>query len=401
MKPSPRNPFPTNLASDGEIHALRVGDVALAVDDRRALLERVRAGEAVTIEVDATTFAQRPTPNRNFVRFKHGALGALARSFRGVPFQRNHSTDVEDRGGTVIESKLERIDVKGEPVAVFRQTLRLVKPWAVEGVLDGTIDRFSIAWRGGHREALCTICGKRMLSGDCPHFPGQVVVDEKTGAGRVAEIEYQSAEGVEVSAVSVPAVVGTEIEDIRNALAAARSVVPQKEIEMGEIAVKLGLSVEATEKEILAEMSKREVLSETVKAALADVEERAAKAEAKLADAEAQRLAERRVCVVERAVAEGRLIKGEDGTPARANFDRFVAFAEQSVDLAESTLPLMPRIVPLGTPSQSATADPIAKTVIGEPTLGLSDAEKNAARQMGLGEDQMLAAKRRRLGMEE
>lgn len=253
-------PLPTNLDTPLKPHALRSQGAPVA--DPKQLLADVRAGKLVELEVDVVAFIQRPEPNRNFTRFKPSILGKLAASYAGCPFQRNHSTAVEDRGGTILSSRCANVrgGAGGEEDPAFEMTVKLTKPWAVEGVLDGTIDRFSIAWLPtGDIE--CSICGEPMVNRygftfpACDHVPGeeyeidaagkpypkvprgpgdypllppgrQGAPKPRTGAGssmkRLCELVYTAAEGTEVSAVSVPAVVGTEIDDVRAALALAR-----------------------------------------------------------------------------------------------------------------------------------------------------------------------------------
>lgn len=175
--------------------------------ERRGLLERLRAGERLELGAEVVGFLQRETPNRNFVRFRAGILPSFSTSFRGVPFLRNHDgRDIAARGGKVVDTTFEHRD---DGTKAIRFRLHLVKDWAVEGFLDGTIDRFSIGWaRTG--PVLCSLDDKPLWGpGCCSHWPGDVV------EGRVCEVLYTGAEGTELSAVNVPAVVGTGIESVR------------------------------------------------------------------------------------------------------------------------------------------------------------------------------------------
>lgn len=175
--------------------------------ERKELIARVRAGEVIELELEAVTFIQRETPNRNFVRIAPKILSAFAKSFAGQPFLRDHAQDEQQaRGGTIITSKLEAGD-EGEKQ--IRMRLKLVKPWAVESALDGTLDRFSIGW---HRTSPsdCSICKGPWLAPTCDHWPG--LLDAKTG--KVAELIVTGADGTEASGVNVPAVLGTRIESI-------------------------------------------------------------------------------------------------------------------------------------------------------------------------------------------
>lgn len=210
--------------ADGGVIELRSGGQKIAADDRKALLERVRAGEHVELEFDARTFIQRETPNRNFVRFKASILKKLARSFAGVPFLRDHDKrSLEARGGTITASELVQ-DTDGD---AFHMTIRAVKPWAVEGLLDGTIDRFSIgAVPTG--DVVCSV-HKTPIFSKCYCWPGDKVKLEGDSEV-VVEFIITAAEGVETSAVNVPAVVGTGIKGVRAALealaASAGGIVP-------------------------------------------------------------------------------------------------------------------------------------------------------------------------------
>lgn len=181
-------------------------DKPLSEAERKELIARVRAGEVIELELDAVPFIQRATANRNAVRFKSGILATFAKSYRGAPFLRNHDQDDQaQRGGTVLASKLEHGEDGSKS---FRMRLKLVKPWAVESALDGTLDRFSIGWHRDRTLPLeCSTCEADWL--DCAHWPGEL--DEK---GNVVQLVIGGAEGTEVSAVNVPAVVGTFIESI-------------------------------------------------------------------------------------------------------------------------------------------------------------------------------------------
>ena len=181
-------------------------DKPLSDAERKDLIARVRAGEVIELELEIVPFIQRASANRNAIRFKNGMLSGFARSYKGVPFLRNHDQeDQAQRGGTILASKLESADdgTKG-----FRMRLKLVKPWAVESALDGTLDRFSIGWHRDRTQPMeCSSCDADWLL--CQHWPG--MLDEK---GAVVQLVIAAAEGTEVSAVNVPAVVGTFIESI-------------------------------------------------------------------------------------------------------------------------------------------------------------------------------------------
>lgn len=204
----------SDAAHIGALALKTAGGEKLGDDERRALLERSLAGEHIELLVEIRPFSQeRGAQNRNFVRFKESALVPMGRSGVGSVFLRDHRQgDQMARGGTIVASKME----KAEPGKYeLVQTAKLVKPWAVQGALDGTIDRFSIGWHPTGN-VLCTACKASVM--DCWHYPGQSLQDEKSGAAMVVEFEFQAAELVETSAVAVPAVKGTGVVDIRAAL---------------------------------------------------------------------------------------------------------------------------------------------------------------------------------------
>lgn len=190
-----REPLCTLYAKGGE-----------ALDDKAKaeLLRAARLGEPVELQLEAVAFVQRETPNRNYVRFKPGMLAAFAKSFEGQPMLRDHmSWQLTARGGTIVSSKLEHMP---DGTKQIRMRLNLVKPWAVESALDGTLDRFSIGWsRTG--PVMCSLCGESLAK--CDHWPGDRGTD-----GKVCEAVFTAADGTEVSGVNVPAVIGTRIESI-------------------------------------------------------------------------------------------------------------------------------------------------------------------------------------------
>lgn len=292
--------------------------------DRRKLLDRVRAGEAIEIEFQARTFLQAEgEANRNHLRFKPGILRSLAKSFVGTPFLRDHDQRaLLARGGTVIASKAVKLEGDAEnddepgPWA-FDQTIRAIKPWAVEGVLDGTIDRFSIGWHPTG-PVLCSVHETEVFDG-CFCYPGDVV------EGETVEFLFTAAEGVEVSTVNVPAVPGTEIQGIRAALSAAlgtggASSPPRRAMDK-RIAARLGLAEAASADDALAALERVLAEHKSLGAQLSVYEERAKRAEAALAEADRARQAEEARGVALRVETEisrlyqtGRLLR-RDGQP--------------------------------------------------------------------------------------
>ncbi len=189
----------------------------LSKAEQADLLQRVLDGEkGIVVEIEATTYIQRDTPNRKFVRFsdKVTSIKKVAKSGTNTPFLLDHSQGaVSSRGGTVVSSAAEK-NAAGE--WEFKQRIRLVKAWAVEGVLDGTIDRFSIGW---HPSGSVTYRHSGDEVEEWPkHYPGDTLED-----GTRVEFVYNAPELTETSGVNVPAVTGTEIEIFMPALSAAKT----------------------------------------------------------------------------------------------------------------------------------------------------------------------------------
>ena len=179
---------------------------------RKDLLARSLAGEPLTLQIDIQAFRQKDgEPNRNHIRFRTGLLKKLGASGKGNVFLRDHDQWSQlARGGTILESRMDAED-GGH---VLTQTVEVVKPWAVQGVLDRTIDRFSVGWIPTG-QVLCTACKANVR--ECWHWPGEEVAQDD-GTVVVVEYEFQGAELIETSAVVVPAVTGTGVKDIRAAL---------------------------------------------------------------------------------------------------------------------------------------------------------------------------------------
>lgn len=213
------------LLSDIEVHGrgaphqeLKAGAGVDTNAHRLELIQSVRDGKHLELVVKrARTYRQsKGYKNRNFLRFAADKLESIAPTFAGQPFLVDHNTYEQDkRKGTILSGESE---VDGRGMTSFFHSFSVVKPDAVISVLDGTIDRFSIGWfRTG--AVMCTAHGVDIRGKDsCYCWPGdQVEVD---GKQLIAEYEYQDAAGKELSAVNVPAVTGTRIEEYRAALSA-------------------------------------------------------------------------------------------------------------------------------------------------------------------------------------
>lgn len=382
-------PIPTCTDTAGVIHALRrASGEELSGDQRNALLADVRgnAGSTAKLRIDATTYTQADDrPNRNFVRFRDGALRAFARTFKGAPLLRDHNQhELLARGGTVVDSVLEVDEATG--VSSIKQTIELVKPWAIEAALDGTLDRFSIGWRATG-PVTCTVCGKEYarawfgMAPSCEHEPGEEY-EVRGGETRLAQAEFSAAEGVEVSGVSVPAVPETSVDDIRAALAARRlpSLPHEKEsAEMPTIAQALRLAADAGETAILAEIERRDIAL--------DAERRArTEAEARLCALQEEAAARRRAELMQLALREGKVI------PNSPLFAKLEALAASSIGLAESLVAELPRVTFVGQGLASAAPAPAAENDATQ--LSATDAE--ICRQMGITPAQFIAQRKGR-----
>jgi hypothetical protein len=390
-----------NADCPGRIHTLRrAGSAdALSAAELSALLADVRGnpGSTVRLAVDATTYLQGAEPNHNFIRFREGSMRALARSFVGRPFLRDHNThDFTARGGTITASELVEA---GDGTRAIRQTIELVKPWAVEAALDGTLDRFSIGWRATG-PVTCTVCDAPYLHGywpTCEHRLGETYEVRKVS--RLAEAEFSASEGVEVSGVSVPAVENTSIDAIRAALAVgdvdvemlreavkafaadggAISIQGDSPMNFAAIAKALGLAVTVDESTILAEIGRRETLLEQERTVRAEVETR-------LAAAEERENATRRAAVMDRALREGKV------RPNSPLAEKLAALAVRSIEMAEATVTDLPRITPVGAPMQSAEPAPTGAAAAAAGAV-LTDSDAEVARQLRIKPERMLAAK--------
>ncbi len=251
------------LRHAGQSFTLATGD-----EKRLELLAKLRQGEEVVeVEVDIRAFQQQDgVSNRNFIRFKKSILRKLAKSFKLVPLLRDHNRASSARGGTVIASAA----VKIEGGFAFDQTIRLTAPFAVDAFLSGNLDRFSIGWDFPALDViLCSACDCPAFGGNCPHLPGDLLDD-----GTRAEFIFTEADGVEVSEVTVPAVKGTGLEQIRSALAAGKLLVKQRDESaedqsMKSIAKTLGLSEDADESTIVAGIGALTARAESAESALA------------------------------------------------------------------------------------------------------------------------------------
>lgn len=381
--------FPSTLSAFGAVLAIRDGaGKPLTLAERETALEAVRAGKPTRLQLDAVTFVQRDTPNRNFVRFLPAILEPMAASFVGMPVLRDHEQgNLSARAGTITKSELGQ----HEGFPAFLQTLELVKPWAVEAALDGTLDRFSIGWHTTG-DVLCSVCGEKMMSLDCAHFPGDEVKTDGGLKTSVVEMVFTGAQGVETSAVSVPAVEGTGIQDIRAALALLRTEPQEKKpMILAKLAAVLAMSADASEAAILAEVeglkAERQLLAaereghKETKAALAAAEQ-------KLAASAAAEHETRVSALIESAVRDGKIRPQLDAAGARVLSEREKAialWAKTSFKAAEEYVADLPKLYPIG--GQLQSGDPPEE----KPALELISPEQKAVNKaLGISDEVFL-----------
>lgn len=374
----------------------------LARTDRDALLAEVRGnpGTTLRLRLEAVTYLQGENPgenpNANFMRFSSARLEAIAASFAGAPFLRDHQQrELLARGGTILESRV--VEAAGGGRA-FRQSIELVKPWAVEAALDGTLDRFSIGW-APVGQATCTVCSAPLeifwgwLFMDCEHQPGETYTITVKGKeySALCEIEFADAIGVECSGVSVPAVLGTEVEEIRAALARTASghgPAQKKEPEMTfamKLAALLGLAAAATEDEIEVKLGADLEAHKATKAALGTATGRVATLEAELAQGKAAQLDADVSALIAGAIGAGKLRPKHDAAGARVEtaLESAIRSTAKTLGLAAAKeyVDGLPSVLPVGRPSLTVITDPTGNP---GPSAGLTATELSVAKQMGI-----------------
>jgi len=195
---------------------MRDGQIAIIADASGSLLATVDDSKFTAIGYRQTKLAAAAggKANANGFRIKNTALAALAATFSGKPFITGHDWgDARARGGTITAARLD--DSSTADTAMMLFDIEATADWAIEGLKNGTVDRFSFGVRGTG-ELTCTVHGTPVF-GDCFCFPGETVTMKPKGQPDrkvIAEWEYDGATGLELSAVNVPAVEGTGI--VRN-----------------------------------------------------------------------------------------------------------------------------------------------------------------------------------------
>lgn len=367
-------------ALDGALEVLEASGERrkLSETDRREMLARIRAGEHVEISFATRGFYQGPQPNRNNIRIKNSALGKLAKSFTGQPFLRDHGQKtLEDRGGKIVKSELVKL---GENEVAIDMTVLAVTPWAATGLLDGTIDRFSIGFMPTG-PVICSV-HKTPLLKDCACWPG-----DKAGDDTVQAI-FTAADGVELSAVNVPAVPEAQGVEIRAAFSALagqmerEQIVARKDQPMDRISTHLGLGSGATEDQILAALKKLADDKAAAESRLAAEVAAHGLVKGRLAEVEAERLAaEGRATaakvdgVIEGLYRDGKLPIARDtigervphplethlrDMVARLGYEAFAGYAAS-----------LPKIAPVGSPLQLArdVKQPAGLDILSNPVV--------------------------------
>jgi Mu-like prophage I protein len=394
-RPAPDDILTTTAAAGSVLRLSRTGGGELDLAAKAELLEKLHAGARVpAMRFDALTFLQSEKTNRNHVRFSEAALQRLAKSFVGRPFLRDHAQEeLAARGGTIVASEL--VDLEGGAKGL-RQTIEAVKPWAQEGLLDGTISTFSIGWsRNVTKEPLCTVCESPMFSRDCSHFPGDVAT-LKDGRQITCERLYTDVDGVEVSAVNFPAVRGTGVEGIRAALSAFRAQAPEERRSpmLTSLSKILGCSEEDTA--VLDAARGLKAKHDGLAAAHAEATTALNEARAKLEALEVSARTAALETLIEEAKREGKILPklGDKGERLESDLEKSVrALSAISFDGAKAFVGQLPRVGPQA--KAQRTDDPPPP----EPRANvgkLNDAEKKIAHQMGVTDEQYLKFKAER-----
>lgn len=425
---------------------------------RAELLSRARAGDVEPIAFDARVYRQRRgeplTPGvqtmQNYVQIRPGAMAAHARSYRGLPFLAAHDVgDPRARAGTIADSWLDRGAVAdGEDPdgaeLVIRHSIDVVAPWAVAGVLDGTIDRFSIHF-AVTGEIWCSVHNARIWS-KCYCLPGQLVGDKADPNRPRAYWIVQNATGREVSAVNVPAVgngatgieavrfavggetltgaraadlVGVELlagaagvagADFREALAAAadpvyhernpRNPAPEDQImSFARLATVLGVALAAGANPNAEQVDALALKAEQLTAERDAYKGRAEAAERDLkAAADGKRKAEIDN-LISTAYGAGKLVRGKAADGADADDPQEATLRRLGDKLGAAELKAHVDAMPARAPSSRLQSDTTTAPKRGALPPELDDAMKLAAEQCGITPEEMATA-RRDLGIE-
>jgi hypothetical protein len=224
-----RNRIPTSLLqvreSDGASVIRRALEAAPALvrdaggdelDQARAaeMLVAARAGQVLgAVEFDARMYKQtlgQPLTEgyqslQQHVLFWPGAMRALTRSFRGVPFVDGHDWKATRSAGGSVGDTTTAVDDGDPPPMRILGAVTADQPWSVAGVLSKSIRMFSIGFVPTG-QIHCSLHNAEIFD-KCYCWPGDLVAGDGDGAPtRVAQWLIKSAVGVELSPVNVPAV---------------------------------------------------------------------------------------------------------------------------------------------------------------------------------------------------
>lgn len=376
--------FVTDGLTDGAVSMFVDGEEMKSSDAeaRAKVLARAKAGEINSLEVEATTFVQRPVEhNRKHVRVAPRAMARLAASFKGMPVLRDHAHDqVDARIGTIISSRLDRVETSAGTEYRIVQRMRIVKQWAIESVLDGTLDRFSVSWlRAG--PVMCSVHDSPIFT-KCYCLPGSEV-DAGGGVKASAEWVYTAADGVEASFVNVPAVAWTTIDAVKELTTGldVASLTGMLGVDIhsagarpmfDKLAKILKLAATASEEDLIAAVervvaeateshSRSTIAGEQLAEARASIAEMAATIESLRSAASASHVDG----AIANLIARGKVkpgIKGDDGKvkPGKVE-EELRAMAGRSIALFDAQVAEMldaPSITPLGAPIVAAKPGP-------------------------------------------
>lgn len=191
---------------------------------RAEMITAVRGGQHVELAVNATTWRQRPAPNRRGLRLHIDNLTKRAPTWKAKPFLTDHNTRaMASVQGTILSSKLIE---ESALIHSFEQGLHVVKPDAVIGMLDGTMRSFSISWFA-LGPVMCSVHHVDVQSSDsCGCWPLDVVMVD--GKPQVVQYEFGDYEGKETSTVVVGGVRDTSVDSVRVALSAELQLHPRR-----------------------------------------------------------------------------------------------------------------------------------------------------------------------------
>lgn len=319
----------------GSVTTLRANGKTITPALRDEMLAKCAAGDYVELELELLAYEQKADEhNRNFVRFRDGAMMSLGRSGVGTPFLRDHEQqDSLAVGGTVIASVTEK---RADGDYAIRQTVQLTAPWAVELALRKLMRGVSIGWRPTG-PVLCSECSAEIFS-KCYHLPGDRLTEITDDEGRkrkqrasdgelVVEWVFTSAELVETSNVPIPGVATAGIEAVRASLSASPGyraisahegdVLPAGVTDMTKIlaalAATLSLAPTAGEDEVTKAVEDLKRDRDTLKSELSIADTENTKLSAIVHEhREKQRQADEDTFVRD-ALSSGRITKGDEG----------------------------------------------------------------------------------------